>query len=59
MGAYKKYSKKNFVHHRSFYNFVVLKDDSSLSRKGTVIAHLSKWAYFMPIKTVLYTVAYT
>nr|DAQ40714.1 MAG TPA: hypothetical protein [Caudoviricetes sp.] len=26
---------------------------------ATVIAHSSEWAYFMPIKTVLYTVAYT
>nr|DAW52608.1 MAG TPA: hypothetical protein [Caudoviricetes sp.] len=29
-----KYLKKCFVHHRRFYNFVVLKDDSSLSRRG-------------------------
>lgn len=34
MGAYKKYLKKNFVHHRSFYNFVVLKDDGKPLRRA-------------------------
>ena len=43
-----------------FITFAMSTDDSSLSRnEQRLIAHSSEWAYFMPIKIVLYTVANT